>query len=214
MMKKLIVLAVVAMVFGMVSGAYASATDWLIYIKATDQNGAQPLASGGCIFGTRTGALDGVESNDAQNGAGVGGTQVALGCFDLGAGSSFNGYYKDLRAPGTALTTWNLKLFGLANCAATSFKVTAWNPISYDIPVDPSKKWVLTLGGQTWEFDQNANGTSSAPLFTWTFDAVGIKAENAITGTLKVVPVPEPGSILALASGLVGLVGFGIRRRK
>jgi hypothetical protein len=40
------------------------------------------------------------------------------------------------------------------------------------------------------------------------FDVIGVDA------TITDVPAPEPGSLMAMATGLVGLVGFGIRRRK
>lgn len=36
----------------------------------------------------------------------------------------------------------------------------------------------------------------------------------AVNATVSDAPVPEPGSMFALASGLVGLVGFGIRRKR
>lgn len=211
-MKKLIVLAVVALVFGIVSGAYASATDWLIYLKATDQVGANPINTG-VISGLKTGALDGYDAaNDAQNSAGSG-AMVVLGSFDLGVGSGY-GYYKDLRSPTSTNLTWNLKLFLQANCNASGIKLTGWNPSgTYDL-VAPQMKVSIPALGLSYVFDGTTNGTSSAPQFTWTIEnAQNYKGiENALNVILA--PVPEPGSIVALASGLVGLVGFGIRRRK
>jgi len=211
MMKKLIVLAVVAMVFGMVSGAYASATDWLIYLKATDMAGGQYLNSS-LIVGTKTGAKDiggGTDTNDSPNTAGTG-SAVAIGAFDLGPGAALNGWFKDLRAPETAQLSWAIKAWVQAAYSGTQFKVIGWNPAgSYDI-VDGSQMTV-SLGGNSYTFDGTENGTSAAPLFTWTFDADGARGlDNAIEGTIA--PIPEPGSILALATGLIGLVG--IRRRK
>lgn len=216
-MKKLIVLAVVALVFGIVSGAYASATDWLIYLKAADQNGANALNTG-AIFGTKTGALDGSDTNDASNGPGTGAAQVAFGCFDLGNGSAGNGYYKDIRQPGTTNLVWNCKLWLMASCNATAIKFTGWNPSgTYDLlplPDGTPMRVSIPALGLSYVFDGTTNGTSTAPQFTWTIDqAQNYKGiENALDVILA--PVPEPGSILALASGLVGLVGFGIRRRK
>jgi len=37
---------------------------------------------------------------------------------------------------------------------------------------------------------------------------------GSVEYSIQQVPVPEPGSMVALFSGIVGLVGFGIRRRK
>ena len=54
-------------------------------------------------------------------------------------------------------------------------------------------------------------GSSRDGTGSWLFDWVAVKA-GADPGWQP--NVPEPGSLLALASGLIGLVGFGIRRRK
>jgi hypothetical protein len=62
-----------------------------------------------------------------------------------------------------------------------------------------------------------SNGSAASPWFKAalpvfrTGDPLG--AKNGYILSLE-QPVPEPGSMVAMLSGLVGLVGFGIRRRK
>lgn len=81
------------------------------------------------------------------------------------------------------------------------------------------EKWELknkltgeVLASNTWAADMIS---AAKPLFTYTFtDTSGmVGRENAVALTLGEA-VPEPGSMVAMLSGLVGLVGFGIRRRK
>jgi len=98
------------------------------------------------------------------------------------------------------------------------------------------KFWVQNLGnggtlgsvitGKTWGiWDQNNNllksftigGTSSeaSPTAIVQIGAVPVVSDPATEAlTFTFGEVPEPGSMLAMLSGLVGLVGFGIRRRK
>jgi len=67
-------------------------------------------------------------------------------------------------------------------------------------------------GARTLLWDSAVTAASSTPLLIWTSPL-----QEANAGSYKFemdAMVPEPGSILALASGLVGLIGFGIRRRK
>lgn len=75
---------------------------------------------------------------------------------------------------------------------------------------DPNK-WA---GDFTWEpFSVEVTGSGVntlklefyAHFAEWTWTAAD---------DLSVVPVPEPSSILALSTGLIGLAGFAIRRRK
>ena len=89
--------------------------------------------------------------------------------------------------------------------------------------------------GQTWGLqigtEFNPTGTSAItgvwtsamidaahPLFTYTFNTSNMvgtsNAGNFTLGQVTGGVIPEPGSMLAMLSGLVGLAGFRIRRRK
>jgi len=62
------------------------------------------------------------------------------------------------------------------------------------------------------------NGSQLAPLFKVNVPAFKTSAPaGALNGyifEITQIPIPEPGSMVAMLSGLVGLVGFGIRRRR
>ncbi|MCE5322013.1 PEP-CTERM sorting domain-containing protein [bacterium] len=213
-MKKLIVLGIVlTMVMGLAAMVSASETDWLVYLKATNAAGSKGLNSS-AIYGTRTGALDGVDSNDANNVAGTG-DLACIGCFDLGVGSAMNGYYKDLRAPLTTNATWHIKIWKQDGFVGDQIKLIGWNPTgTYDVvkpvtlSIDSGSAICNGESVTSYTFTGAENGSSTAPLFTWYFD---VSEGQTYDLTLA---VPEPGSMVAMLSGLVGLVGFGIRRRK
>lgn len=69
---------------------------------------------------------------------------------------------------------------------------------------------VHLTAGQSLSFEQHTNDSSGSMVF---FDNYQCPI-TLVDATITDAQVPEPGSMMALASGLVGLVGFGIRRRK
>jgi len=214
-MKKLIVIGIVAaMVMGLAAAASAGVNDnWVIQLRASDLNGANFMTA--TQFGTNATKTDGNDAGTDALLSGNPGTAAEIYCTDLGGASPR--WYKDIRAPFAGATkVWNLVLTAGISYADTKIKVTGWNPTgaSYDLLPSALSGFTVTLyQGPTviYRFDPDVNGTSTAPQFTKIFDYSG----SPIALQLKMEPIiPEPGSMVAVLSGLVGLVGFGIRRRK
>lgn len=74
--------------------------------------------------------------------------------------------------------------------------------------------------------NSSAGGTDGVPTvvyarylrmgYDWTLSSALIDNEASVggTGSMVATVVPEPGAFLVCGSGLIGLIGFGIRRQK
>jgi len=234
MMKKLILLvSIAALMLGVMGAAFAGPNDnWVINFKATDNANASGNITTNS-YGTNADAGDNDDGlYDAQQAVGTGSAAV-LGAFDLGAGTAGYGYYNDIRAKMSAATqpnykSWNLKLFVQSNFNSTKgLKLRAYNASGANDLLGLPDGWKVKLSvitdatgansGYTYTWDGTTNQTSTSPAFTLNWTAAQTRnlkgVENAVIMKLETI-VPEPGSMVALFSGLVGLVGFGIRRRK
>lgn len=120
---------------------------------------------------------------------------------------------KDYRVDGQAEYVWNLKLqTGASWNANNTITIGAWVPVAAE--ATPAAPWTVKLyrGNEfvAQYLDDGQYGTSKIKtLASLKLDA-GVSEDWQVVATA----VPEPGSIVAMLSGLVGLAGFGIRRRK
>ncbi len=212
-MKKLIVLAVVAMVFGMVSGAYALDIDpeWVVQLRA---NNAAGTAQGTITCQTKVGASDNfVPPQDAQFPSpvpGYGEISITLG--------SVTRIQKDLRAPLTIANmgkanakVWNLSMY-INGGGAQTMTLKGWVPAARKL--DGTDTIVELYQGSTllWKVVPGQTGSSAAANYTGTFYYNNEPISLQLLA--YVVPVPEPGSIVAMLTGMVGFAGYAIRRRK
>jgi len=234
MMKKLIVMGIVAMMVMGLAGTVLAAvdTDWYVNMRATSNATSLTASMGSAKYGTKaTGATDGLDTSptDAKYGSQLSATTAEIDCVN-GAGN--DRYMTDQRAPvGAVEKVWNLKVYAGDSFASTIY-LTMWNPTAGDI--DPAEGFTVKLysvsafGGERTEItpslDLALNGTFSTSTgisgnkvqtsMPFTLGQAGDATHPYLFELVAAPAVPEPGSMLAMFSGLIGLVGYGIRRRK
>jgi hypothetical protein len=231
-MKKSIVIAcVVALLIGVVAaGANAAAGNWIISIKAySDQwtgldknvsigvqgagtatlasgsaaaNKVEALASDGVSVWTKKTLATGATAGEfgLKIGEGGGFPTININIYNLATSLGndqaldTNLVYKFKNSLGETLATFS----SLANQRAG---MVGWNNVS-----------VLMKAG-TW-----ANGAADRGWFytdtTPVINSAFLSLENYSFSFEQAPPIPEPGSLLALGSGLIGMAGFAIRRRR
>jgi len=147
----------------------------------------------------------------------------------------------DYRAAANTLDVWNGSIsmpYGPADDngdptdpVAFSCGMVAWFQTGYALPTTSDMDiYVLkgTYDANTWQAAaagssliwKATKGVTANGVSAWNFVSAdqnvfsAAAGENAYFTVVAAKAVPEPGSMLAMFSGLVGLVGFGIRRRK
>jgi hypothetical protein len=222
MRKVLAITIMAAMLLAIGVAAMATEADWLFLMRASSPTylsygpnlnlGVAPTASEIALGTTATGvgyvgATDGTSLFGTSKPASIGLNQTVSWDLRLWAGTTYPAGTTTLR-----VAWWTV---------ATKALPTTINGVNYtytlEVVGDATKKVV-------WENGIPA-GTSTAPVGYWDFTNFSrIAATDAINSGIQLkftaapsggtIITPEPSSMVALASGLFGLVGFGIRRRK
>lgn len=125
---------------------------------------------------------------------------------------------------------WNIQIWAATGYAASTVDVRLWTGVSTSFPTgtwylyklyDPiAAQWPATpvLLGQVSSFSvtSQTNPLLKVNLPVFKTD-LPLNAGQGYILQLRdsvIPPIPEPGSLVAVLSGLVGLAGFGIRRRR
>jgi hypothetical protein len=138
--------------------------------------------------------------------------------------SAKNNLWKKNYYSPTEATKWYVEVWAGDGFVGETFDFRIWmgavvttagvlpRPLSVKIAYDP----VGTRDGEVLGTVGTATGgTQAAPTKKWTLAAAKSSTPMASgVGYILEMSVPEPGSIVAMLSGLVGLVGFGIRRKR
>jgi len=231
-MRKLIVLGIaVTMLMGLAVTAMATVdATWYVYLSPKNAVGGSTRGSWqGGVLPTAIDAWKGTTPDFDGNWPAGTGAAAEIMTSILDASSTLHPRTSaDFRAPTTTANTalapkvWDLYL-RLNGGTAGSINLTGWITTAGKLDVLAGEDTVVELWlaseygvvGESaiWTVQKNTTGSSSAVNFTMN----GIAYDGVNDVMLKLVAyqpgvVPEPGSIIALLTGLVGLIG--IRRRK
>ncbi len=205
MQKYLTAALAAALAFLILSSAAAYDSSWLVQLRTTNPDAglaydklAPPIARYG------TGGVTKLNVTQA-----IGPLYVELYCTKPDGLK----YYHDVRVAEQPSVTmvWNISVHAGSDYTAGWFRLTGWNPSGsdYAIGTDPGFRVCLYKGDSLeYEFGPAANGTSLAPQFNKLYE---ISAGQTISDFRLVRSVPEPAGIVALLTGVSGLV---LRRRK
>ena len=220
-MKKLIVIVcMVTMVMGLALVASAAALDavWNVNIKIGNSTLAKGYTFNAGTTATSVDAFVGGEDGELPPPS-SGKDAVSI----FGTDTAGKSLIADKRGAITAgeLIVWHITIAKQESYADPNIYLRAWNATgtSNDIDDDaafPVKLYNVTGGTKTllWEFLPTVNGSSTSTAAGSKLDIVLGSSANTYNLQLEAGVVPEPGSIVAMLSGLVGLVGYGVRRRK
>jgi len=243
MMKKLIVLGILlTMVMAMGVVAQAAAPAWVVQIQATT-DAASLLGQAYGSFGLRTKGSDSTGTNAPVVATDPEIDQTAIDATPVQArqnidllGTSnadlpnattecdwFLTAVNQTAASGTMyVTTWNVSTANYAIPQALGYTITLYQVSSATATIansTPLQSYVYTNGVTAPTSYGTYTGTGVGGTYNqWAFNNVAeggsVYLELVAAPISAPITTPEPGSLVAMLSGLVGLVGYGIRRRK